>query len=142
MIEFFQFLILLIAVAGCLFGIRIAESSLFLAWIRRFSEKRSFTVRSIGCLTLLGCFGVAAILHEPVPRIHDEFSYLLLSNTLSSGHVANPSPPLPEFFDTFHVLLQPAYASKYFPAQGVFLAIGEKLTDHPAVGVWLSSALA
>jgi hypothetical protein len=77
-----------------------------------------------------------------VPRIHDEFSYLLLSNTLASQHISSPSPPLPEFFDTFHVLVRPVYASKYFPAQGMFLAIGEKLTGHPAVGVWLSSVLA
>ena len=77
-----------------------------------------------------------------MPRINDEFSYLLLSDTLTSGHVANPTPPLPEFFDTFHVLMHPVYASKYFLAQGVFLAAGQKLTGHPAVGIWLSSALA
>ncbi|HMD32587.1 MAG TPA: hypothetical protein VKG84_11810 [Candidatus Acidoferrales bacterium] len=93
-------------------------------------------------LTLLGCWAVAAILHEPVPRIHDEFGYVLLGDTLAHGRFANPSPPLPEFFDTFHVLVRPVYASKYFPAQGIFIAIGQKLTGHPAVGVWLSSALA
>jgi hypothetical protein len=85
---------------------------------------------------------VAFALHEPVPRIHDEFSYLLLSETLTHGHISNPAPPLPEFFDTFHVLVRPVYASKYFPAQGVLLAVGEKLFGHPIVGVWLSSAFA
>ena len=65
-----------------------------------------------------------------------------MSDTLSSEHLSNLSPPLSEFFDTFHVLIQPVYASKYFPAQGFFLAIGQKLTGHPAVGIWLSSALA
>lgn len=90
----------------------------------------------------MGCVLVALILHEPIPRVHDEFSYTVMADTFSHGHVANTPPPLPEFFDTFHVLMHPVYASKYFPAQGIFLAIGEKLTGHPAVGLWLSSTLA
>jgi hypothetical protein len=95
-----------------------------------------------GAIALLGCLLVAAILHEPIRRTHDEFSYALMGETLAHGHVSNPVPPLTEFFDTFHVLMHPVYASKYFPAQGLFLALGEKLTGHPAVGLWLSSALA
>ncbi len=96
----------------------------------------------VAVLTLSGCVFFSAVLREPVPRIHDEFSYALTGETLAHGHVANPSPPLAEFFDTFHELVHPVYASKYFPVQGIFLAIGDKLTGHPAVGVWLSSALA
>jgi hypothetical protein len=82
------------------------------------------------------------VFHEPAPRIHDEFSYFLMGDTLTQGHAATPAPPLPEFFDTFHVLVAPRYASKYFPVQGVFLALGEKLMGRPAVGVWLSSTVA
>jgi hypothetical protein len=65
-----------------------------------------------------------------------------MGETFSTGHVSNPTLPVPEFFDTFHVLVRPVYASKYFPAQGIFLALGEKLTGHQSVGVWISSALA
>src|SRR5689334_14786529 len=72
-------------------------------------------------VTLIGCVSISFSLHEPKQRIHDEFSYLLLGETLSYGHVSNQAPPLPEFFDTFHVLVRPVYASKYFPAQGIFL---------------------
>jgi hypothetical protein len=97
---------------------------------------------AIPAIVFAGCIAVLALLHEPVPRLHDEFSYLLLADTLAHGRVVNPAVPLPEFFETFHVITMPVYASKYFPAQGVFLAIGEKLTGHPAVGVWFSSALA
>jgi len=93
-------------------------------------------------IVLVGCFSMSAVLHEPVPRIHDEFSYTLMGDTFSHGRLAEPTPPLPEFFDTFHELMRPVYASKYLPAQGIFLAFGEKLTGHPAAGVWLSSALA
>lgn len=105
--------------------------------------KRGFhCILAVGLIAFLGCWLVAAIVRESTPRTHDEFSYRLMGETLAKGHVANPAPPLPEFFDTFHVIQRPVYASKYFPAQGVFLALGQLLTGHQAVGVWLSSALA
>src|SRR5438128_2271803 len=96
----------------------------------------------LAAVTFVGCWLVSRVLHEPNPRIHDEFSYLLMGETFADGRAASPTPPLPEFFDTFHVLVRPAYVSKYFPVQGIFLAIGEKLGKHPGLGVWLSSALA
>lgn len=96
----------------------------------------------LAALSFFGCWLLSFIFHQPVPRIHDEFSYVLMGETFACGHVRNPSPPLPEFFDTFHVLIHPAYVSKYFPVQGIFLALGDKLGAKPALGVWLSSALA
>lgn len=113
---------------------------------RALDGPKTFSIRFgpwlAAIVTLAACWLLSLVLHKPIPRIHDEFSYLLMGETFAHGHVANPSPPLPEFFDTFHVLVHPAYGSKYFPAQGIFLAIGERLAGHPAVGVWLSSALA
>jgi len=85
---------------------------------------------------------VAFVLHAPVPRIHDEFSYTVMADTFSQGRLAGSKPPLPEFFDSFHVLVRPVYASKYFPAQGLFLALGQRITGHQAIGLWFSSALA
>jgi hypothetical protein len=111
-------------------------------WIRKIATRRRLVIAALVGTTFLGCLAVAGVLHEPVPRVQDEFSYLLMSNTFARVHVANPTPPLSEFFETYHVLVRPAYVSKYYPAQGIFLALGEKLTRHPAVGLWLSSALA
>jgi hypothetical protein len=100
------------------------------------------TLVAIAIAGFVGCLMTSTLLNTPIPRVHDEFSYLLNAETLASRHVSSPAPPLPEFFDTFHVLVHPIYASKYFPAQGVFLAIGQKLTGYQPVGLWLSSALA
>src|SRR5215469_16352710 len=92
--------------------------------------------------TFFGCIMVSALLHEPLPRSHDEFSYFLMADTFAHGRLANHSPFLPEFFETFHVVMHPLYVSKYFPAEGLFLLIGQKMNGRPAVGVWLSSSLA
>jgi hypothetical protein len=56
--------------------------------------------------------------------IHDEAAYLLQADIFASGHLSGDPPPLPEFFEQFHVLLTPRLAPKYWPGHALALVPG------------------
>ena len=76
----------------------------------------------------------------PSPDVYDEFSHLLVADTLRHFRLANPPHALPQFFETFFVLQSPAYSSIYPIGQGLALAIGWILFGTPWAGVLLSTA--
>jgi hypothetical protein len=59
----------------------------------------------------------------PVPRVSDDFSYLLLADTFRHLRVTNPVHPMHQFFETFFVLQQPSYSSIFPIGQGILLAV-------------------
>src|SRR5215469_937227 len=135
----FDFITVLLG-AGAI-GIAFGLSSTFSSWVVPCPRSYRTSIALIFFSSLFGCWLAETTIHELTPRVHDEFSYLLVGETLSHGRLVNPPPPLPEFFDTFHELIHPVHASKYFPVQGIFLAIGDELTRETGMGIWLSSAL-
>lgn len=74
----------------------------------------------------------------PQPWVPDEFSHLLIADTLLNGRLANPTHPLWRHFETIHVFFQPTYASPYFPGPGALLALGS-LLGNDWFGVLLGS---
>src|SRR5579871_1112300 len=76
----------------------------------------------------------------PVPDIYDEFSHLLVADTLRHFWLANPAHAFHRFFETFFVFPEPTYSSIYPIGQGLALAAGWTIFGTPWAGVILCAA--
>ena len=97
-------------------------------------------------LLTLGCLAAAIAasitwLVPYSPRVHDEFSNLLIGDMLLNGRLANPSPEILEPFQTFHVIMEPSYSSKYPLAAGILVALGRLVLGVPIAGAWIAAGI-
>src|ERR1039457_4893111 len=113
-------------------------------WIQpyalKLAEKTGWSMLLLALLPVV--LRLALLAHHPVPSpdVYDEFGHLLEADTLQHFRLANPPHALPQFFETFFVLQEPAYSSIYPVGQGLALALGWAIFGLPWAGVVLSVA--
>ena len=74
------------------------------------------------------------------PAYHDEYSYRLQAETYLAGRLSFPSHlTAARLFDQMHVLNEGQFASRYFPATGLWIAPWLWL-GWPILGHWLAGA--
>ena len=108
--------------------------------LMRIARRRILSCVLIGALALVARLALVRVDPIPDPALHDEFSYIFGGQTFAEGRLTNPTHPMWRFFETYHINMQPTFASKYPPAQSLFLAVGIRFFGHPWYGVLISVA--
>lgn len=129
------------------FAITLLLVGLLFAWAWTGGWFRKLVSHEFACMLLLGLLPIALRLlllghcPAPAPAGADDFSYILLGDTLAHFRLANPPHALSQFFESVFVLQQPTYSSIYPFGQGIFLALGELVFGSFWAGVLISMGL-
>src|SRR5436190_12921953 len=105
------------------------------------ARKQVFFGLAVALAPILIRAALLPVFPMPQPRIHDEFSHLLVADTLAHGRLANPVHPMWMHFESMHTLVRPVYVSAFPIASGFVMAGAQVLTGNPWIGVWLSVGL-
>lgn len=138
--------LLLVVVAGLALGCTNAIDRVWTVAARlldRVVKKPAWaSVALVGIIGTLVAAATSLNIQMPAPAIHDDFGVLLAAETFVKGRLTNPTHPMWEWFESFHIFFQPTYMTKYPPGQSLLVASGIVLTGMPATGLWLGVGLA
>jgi hypothetical protein len=115
-------------------------------WQKWSGQVNRLALKTIWCMAILGALPVLlrlSMLHTspiPTPLGADDFSYLLLGDTLSHFRLTNPTHPMHRFFETLFILQEPSYSSIYPLGPGLALAFGKLVFRQPWAGIAISTA--
>ncbi len=106
-------------------------------WFKNYASRQTRAIWTCGLFPMVIRVALLPLAPLNPPSVHDEFSLMLLADTLRSGRLTNKPHLFWQHFETIHVIQQPTYQSMYPLGSGVFMAIG-MLLGHPWIGVLLS----
>ena len=128
-----------LAVAALLVALVLARS-----WIeplaRKLAVRTGWAMLSLAILPVALRLALLPMHPAPTPSGADDFSYVLLGDTLAHFRLANPAHPLHQFFEGVFTLQEPTRSSIYPLGQGIVLAFGQVVFGLPWAGVVLSVA--
>jgi len=129
-------------VALCAFRGWLPKFGVIAVWrmFARLAHRRKTAVIAVFFFALALRAALLPLLLVPQPVVTDEFSQLLIADTLAHGRLSNPTHPMWPYFETIHVIQKPTYTSDYFPGPGAVLALG-KLVGNPWLAVWILCAV-
>ncbi len=117
------------------FGIRRRLCGAASRLCRLYARHKGAAIVVLGLLPAAARIAILPAISIPIPVVPDEFSHLLLADTIGAGRIANPPHPLAPHFEATYVLQHPSYASVYPPAHGILMGLAELAGLHPWFGV-------
>lgn len=108
---------------------------------RRFAPRTGWAMLALFIAPIVLRLALLPLHPAPTGTGSDDFSYLLLGDTLAHGRLANPVHPLHQFFESVFVLQEPSYSSIYPLGPALAIALGKFVFGNPWPGIMFSIGL-
>ena len=126
-----------LALAGLLVLFALARAR-FEGLAQRLAQRTGWSMAALALAPVVLRLALLPQYPVPTPSGSDDFSHLLVADTLLHNRLANPTHPLHRFFEAIFVVQEPSYSSIFPLGQGMALALGRMIFGNPWAGVVLS----